>query len=101
MASRWPVGPGTSLWSLASHRDVIQGDELTWANCEYMRFARPMLLATRPGGGQNGLPAEGFPVRLYSVTGPEARMIRWKATGGSVFEHVPPDFAKIARRFAW
>jgi hypothetical protein len=28
-------------------------------------------------------------------------MTRWKATGGAVFEHLPPDFARIARRLAW
>jgi hypothetical protein len=51
--------------------------------------------------GKHGLPAGGFLVRLYRVTGPEARMTRWKATGGVVCEHLPPDFARIARRLAW
>ena len=37
----------------------------------------------------------------YSVTGPVALITWWKATGGLVFEHVPPERAPIARMLSW
>ena len=35
------------------------------------------------------------------VTGPVALITWWKATGGLVFEHVPPERAPMARMLSW
>ena len=35
------------------------------------------------------------------VTGPLALMTWWNATGGLLFEHVPPELAPMARMLSW
>lgn len=41
------------------------------------------------------------PMSAYSVTGPDALMICWNATGGLDCEHLPFERAPINRREKW
>ena len=55
--------------------------------CSLARRLPPRAGSARGGGdGDQG-----------SDAGPDARMISWKATGGLLCEHAPPDRAPISR----
>lgn len=51
--------------------------------------------------GRPGPRSSRVPPGQDSVAGPEALMICWNATGGSVLEQVPPDLAAMARMLSW
>ena len=58
---------------------------------EYSKLPPP-----RGGGGSSGIR-----FRYGRVTGPLALITWWNATGGLVFEHLPPELAPMARMLSW